>query len=118
MNLKEWRKEKGLRQEDLADKLGSVQSTYQGWENGVRPFPPDIQAKIRKLGFTGPFPELGREVTLSDLNAAKEELRGEIRIQAAWVREEIRKENTTLAADLQAALKLLVELRSNLGVKL
>lgn len=102
-NLREWRKSKGWRQEDLADKLGEPRGTYQAWESMRASFPPEVQAKIRKLGFAGPFPEPAKEITLADL----ESIREEIRTQAAWVREEIRKENTALAAMLQEVLKRL-----------
>lgn len=103
MNLKEWRRLKKWRQEDLADKLGEPRPTYQGWESGRVTFPPEIKAKIVKMGFTGEFPEPDQEITLADL----ESIREEIRTQAAWVREEVRKENTALAAMLQEVLKRL-----------
>lgn len=101
MNLKEWRKLKGWRQEDLADKLGEPRPTYQGWESGRIPFPPQIKAKINKMGFEGEFPEPGKAISLADL----ESIREEVRTQSAWVREELRKENTALAAMLQEVLK-------------
>jgi transcriptional regulator with XRE-family HTH domain len=108
-NLKEWRRLKGLRQEDLADQLEEPRGTYQAWESGRAAFPPEVQAKIRKLGYKGPFPEPGRGLTLADL----ESIREEIRTQVAWAREELRKENAALAADLQEALKMLAELRGS-----
>lgn len=56
-NLKGWRKSKGWRQEDLADKLGEPRPTYQSWETGRTPtIPPEVQAKLRKLGYKGPWP--------------------------------------------------------------
>ncbi len=109
MNLKEWRKLKKWRQEDLADQLGEPRPTYQGWESGRIPFPPEIIQKVRDLGFDGDFPEPGKDVTLADL----ESIREEIRTQSAWVREELRKENKALAADLQAILKQLAALQGN-----
>lgn len=104
-NLKEFRKSKGFSQEDLGRKLGLAEKwrNYPNWETGRAPFPPDIQAKLLKLGYDGPFPEPGGEISLADL----ESLRDEIRTQAAWVREELRKENTALAAILQEVLRRL-----------
>lgn len=56
-NLKDWRKSKGWRQEDLADKLGEPRPTYQSWETGRTPsIPPEVQGKLRKLGYKGPWP--------------------------------------------------------------
>lgn len=109
MNLRDWRKEKGWTQGDLADKIGEPRPTFQKWEAGVSPTPPAAQAKIRKLGFSGDFPEPGRPITLEDL----ESIREEIRTQAAWVREELRKENVALAAALQEALRRLEALQGN-----
>lgn len=57
MKLREWRKAKGLEQATLADKIGSNQKTYSAYETGrLKDIPPDIQAKIRKMGYTGPWP--------------------------------------------------------------
>jgi transcriptional regulator with XRE-family HTH domain len=108
-NLKEWRKLNGWRQEDLADKLEEPRGTYQAWESARAAFPPEIQMKIRKLGYTGPFPEPAQEITLSDL----ESIREEIRSQAVWLREESRKETARLAAAMQEVLLQLRELLKN-----
>lgn len=110
-NLKAWRKLVKLRQEDVADQLGEPRPTYQAWESGRAPFPPEVREKLRDLGYLGPFPEPERPITLADL----ESIREEIRSQAAWVREELRKENVVLAADLERALKLIAELRDSLS---
>jgi transcriptional regulator with XRE-family HTH domain len=112
-NLKEWRRLKKLRQEDLADLLEEPRGTYQAWESGRAAFPPEVIAKIKKMGFKGVFPEPGRGITLSDL----ESIREEIRTQVAWVREELRKENAALAADLQEALKTLAALQGTPSAK-
>lgn len=57
MNLREWRKSKGWGQEELAGKIGSNQKTYSAYETGrLKDIPPDIQAKIRRLGYQGPWP--------------------------------------------------------------
>jgi hypothetical protein len=114
-SLKEFRKFKELSQEDLGRKLGLGKKwkNYPNWETGRAPFPPDIQAKILEMGYDGPWPELGGEVTRADL----ESLRDEVRTQAAWMREELRKENVALAADLQEALKRLAALQDSLAGK-
>lgn len=109
MNLKEWRKTKGWRQEDLADKLGEPRPTYQAWESGRVTFPPAIKAKIEKMGFKGEWPDPGAELTRADL----ESLRDEVRTQSAWLREELRKDNTGAAAVLQEILKRLSALEGN-----
>lgn len=56
--LGEWRKGKGWTQGDLADKIEEPRPTYQKWESGVSlGIPPEIQAKLRKAGYTGPWPQ-------------------------------------------------------------
>jgi transcriptional regulator with XRE-family HTH domain len=58
MNLKDWRKSKGWGQADLADKIGSNQKTYSAYETGrLKDIPPEIQARLRKLGYAGPWPK-------------------------------------------------------------
>ena len=56
MNLREWRESKGWEQADLAAKLGKPRPTYQKMEAGTGPIRPKEQDKIRKLGYTGPWP--------------------------------------------------------------
>ena len=56
MNLKEWRKSRAWRQEDLAEKLDEIRATYQSWESGRSAIPPAIQVKLRKLGYAGSWP--------------------------------------------------------------
>lgn len=108
-----WLKEKWGSQSALAEKLSVNQNTISSWKTGRSRIHPDYQKELRKLGYDGPFPEPGGEVTLADL----ESIRQEIRVQAAWVREEIRKENTVLAADLAEALKKLAEIQGILAGK-
>jgi transcriptional regulator with XRE-family HTH domain len=110
MNLREWRKMNGWRQEDVADKIGEPRPTYQAWESGRVSFPPAAQLKIRKLGFTGTFPDLGKPITASDL----ESIRDEVRNQAMWLRVELQKENTALAAMMQEILIRLAHLQGKL----
>ena len=106
-SLREFRKSKQLSQEDFGRKigLGEKWKNYPNWETGRSPCPPDIQVKISKLGYDGPFPEPGGEISLADL----ESLRAEVRTQAAWVHEESRKRDVALAAALQEVLKRLGE---------
>lgn len=56
MNLKEWRKSKGWSQADLAEKLGGNQKTYGAYETGRNDIPHDVRAKLKKMGYTGPWP--------------------------------------------------------------
>lgn len=98
-----WLKERWGSQAALAEKLQVNQNTVSSWKTGRTRIHPDYQKELRKLGYDGPFPEPGTEISLADL----ESLRDEIRTQAAWVREELRKENTALAAILQEVLRRL-----------
>ncbi|OGT56705.1 MAG: hypothetical protein A3E01_00385 [Gammaproteobacteria bacterium RIFCSPHIGHO2_12_FULL_63_22] len=77
------------------------------WKTGKNRISAAYEKQIRALGYDGPLPEVGGDVTKADIESLQEE----IRTQAAWVREELRKENTALAADLQEVLKQLAELR-------
>lgn len=107
-NLGDWIKAKFVRKSNFAEKVGADPTLVSRWLGG-KGISDEYQAKIRKLGYLGPFPEPEREITLADL----ESIRAEVRTQAAWVREELRKENTALAADLEKVLKQLAELRDN-----
>jgi hypothetical protein len=75
-SLREFRKFKQLSQEDFGRKIGLGEKwrNYPNWETGRAPFPPDVQAKIVKLGYDGPFPEVGAEVTREDLQALGRDL--------------------------------------------
>lgn len=55
-SLGKWRDAKEWTQGDLADKLAVPRPTFQKMESGVGPISPKIQAKIRKLGYDGPWP--------------------------------------------------------------
>lgn len=62
MNLREWRKSKGLGQGEIAEKIGIAQNTYSAWENGRNEIPASGQAKLRKMGYAGSWPlEAGKE---------------------------------------------------------
>lgn len=104
-SLREFRKFKQLSQEDLGRKLGLGEKwrNYPNWETGRSPFPPDIQTKIVKLGYDGPFPEVGGEVTREDLQA----LGRDIQKLVNHAHVDLRLEIQTLAAEVQKALKLL-----------
>lgn len=56
MKLKAWRKSKGWSQEELAAKVGANQKTYGAYETGRNDISAEVQAKLRKLGYTGPWP--------------------------------------------------------------
>jgi transcriptional regulator with XRE-family HTH domain len=55
-NLKEWRGSKGWTQGDLAEKIGSNQKSYSAYETGRTSLPGELQTKLRKLGYSGPWP--------------------------------------------------------------
>lgn len=113
LDLGEWIKQEYGDQGALASALRPkvAKNTVSSWKTGRNGIPPEYQKQLRKLGYDGPWPEQGGEVTLADL----ESLRAEVRTQAAWVREELRKENAALAADLERALNELVALRDSLS---
>lgn len=71
------------------------------WNTGKNRISPDYQEQIRALGYDGPFPEVGGEVTRADV----ESLREEIRSQAKWVLGELRKDNVAQAAAIQKVLR-------------
>lgn len=101
MNLKGWRKRKKLTQGELSQKLGIIENTYQAYESGRISMPADVRAKITKMGFLGAFPDQDEAPpTIQDI----ESIRAEIRTQAAWIREEIRKEIQGAVAELQEFL--------------
>ncbi len=112
-SLREFRKSKQLSQEDFGRKLGLGDKwrNYPNWETGRSPVPEDIKALLTgpKWKYVGPWPEEGGAPTRADM----ESIRDEVRNQAAWVREEIRKENAALAADLRIALERLDALQGN-----
>jgi transcriptional regulator with XRE-family HTH domain len=55
-SLRKWREGKGWTQADIAGKIGEPRPTYQKMESGEGPIWPEMQAKIRKVGYTGPWP--------------------------------------------------------------
>ena len=50
IGLKIFRKRLGLSQDEIAEKLDCVKTTYQSWENGRREPPVDIIRKLFILG--------------------------------------------------------------------
>lgn len=111
----EWIRERFGDQGGLAAKLKPpvVKNTVSSWKTGRNRIPPDYQKQIKAMGYDGPFPDPGGEITREDL----ESLRDEVRTQSAWVREELRKENAALAADLREVLSRLGALQGNPPVK-
>jgi transcriptional regulator with XRE-family HTH domain len=70
VNLTKWRKEKGLTQGELAEKIQVNPKTYQAYETDRAAIPPEVQKRIRKLGYVGPWPEEeGGQATRDDLKA-------------------------------------------------
>lgn len=112
LNLGKWIKEKFGSQAQFAQEIGADPTLVSRWMGGSG-ISDAYKDKIRALEYDGPFPEPKQSITLADL----ESIREEVRTQAAWVREELRKENTALAADLQATLKRLAEIQGILSEK-
>lgn len=53
IGLKLFRNRLGISQEEMAEKLGCIKTTYQSWENGRRRKPPlDVIRKLFELGAT------------------------------------------------------------------
>lgn len=101
MNLRDWRKLKGWRQEDLADKIGESRATYQAWEGGRNAFPPAIKLKIQKLGFTGEFPDPSAALTQGDLQALGRDLVKQVN----YSHEDLKRDIQALGAAVQELLK-------------
>ena len=111
LNLGKWIKEKFGSQAQFAQEIGADPTLVSRWMGGAG-ISDAYQKKIRDLKYKGPFPEPKQSITLADL----ESVRDEIRNQAAWLREEIRRENTALAADVKAILDRLAAKPNNPGV--
>lgn len=76
-DLKNWRISKGLSQSEIADKVGSNQKSYSAYETGRTKVPGEVQAKLKKLGFPGPFPHEktdSAEVSRDELDALRADL--------------------------------------------
>ncbi len=81
-SLREFRKNKGLTQAELADRIGAVRATYQTYESGRSEIPRDIQVKLKKQGYDGPFADSARAadfVTREEFAEMKGDLQGQIR---------------------------------------
>lgn len=109
----DWIRERFGDQGGLADKLKPkvAKNTVSSWKTGRNRIPPDYEKQIRAMGYDGPLPETGVEISRADL----ESLREEVRNQAAWVREALRRENTALAAAIHEVLKRLEELQEKIS---
>jgi transcriptional regulator with XRE-family HTH domain len=73
-SLREFRKSKLMTQAQLAQKLGIIRATYQTYESNRSEVPIDVQTKLRKMLYDGPFPEIGRKaeaVTREDFGELK-----------------------------------------------
>jgi hypothetical protein len=92
-NLGEWIRDKWKTQAVFAEKMGVAQGRVSKWLTAAEGISPDYQAKIRKLGYQGPWPqEEAKEtpaaagspyVTASELA----ELRGAVKAHVEYWRE-------------------------------
>ena len=104
--LKDWREAKDWTQEELAGKVGTNQKAYSAYETGRNKVPADIQRKIRKLGYAGPWPsQAAQDLTLADLKRIEELLTE----KAGAIREDLR----GVGAVLQVVLERLQQLEEN-----
>lgn len=73
-SLEDWIDKKWGSQLALGEKLGVAGNTVSQWLSGKSRMKPPIQAKIKALGYDGPFPEGSKEVTQEDLQALGRDL--------------------------------------------
>lgn len=108
--LRQWRKGKGLTQEQFAEVIGEPRGTYQAYESGRSTIPADVQKKIKDEGFTGPFPEPAAGATVDDLQALGQDLARKI----DYAHEDLKRENQLLGAALAAVLTEIQALKQSL----
>lgn len=74
-SLGKWRDGKEWTQGDLADKLAVPRPTFQKMESGVGPISTRVQAKIRKLGYDGPWPREEAQEPAADFTSREDHWR-------------------------------------------
>ena len=97
-DLETWIEDEWKSQAKLASALGVAKNTVSQWVNGKSRIKRKVEKKLRELGYDGPLPDVGQEVTKRDL----EKLAGEI--HAGF---------QTLGAGQAVILASLEELRKN-----
>lgn len=100
-SFENWIDEKWGTQTALAEKLGVAKNTVSLWSSGKSRIKGDTAKKLRSLGYDGPWPEAGSEITREDLEALRQDLRAMI----GWAREELGKDIVALGAATQELLK-------------
>lgn len=100
-NFENWMKEKWGNQSALAQELGVNQNTVSSWKTGRSRVHPDFQAKLRELGYDGPFPDGRQEITQDDLQALGRDL---VRVMNHG-HEDLKRDIQILGAALQELLK-------------
>jgi transcriptional regulator with XRE-family HTH domain len=100
-SLEDWIDKKWITQGALGEKLGVASNTVSQWVSGKSRIKPPMQAKIRALGFDGPFPEGRQEVTQEDLQALGRDLQRVV----GYAHEDLKQDILTLGAAVQELLK-------------
>ncbi|MGP8051676.1 MAG: helix-turn-helix domain-containing protein [Desulfobaccales bacterium] len=66
--LKEWRRKKGLTQEELARRLGVIRLTVARWETGTRSIPSLLSLALVALEYQMKMEAMQKEVGHGDLS--------------------------------------------------
>lgn len=102
-SLEDWIEKKWGTQGALAAKLNMAQNTVSAWLVGKSRIKPQIQAKIKALGYDGPFPEGNKHLTQDDLQALGRDL---VRV-TNHAHEDLKRDIQALGAAVQEILKRL-----------
>ncbi len=58
----------------LAEKMGVARNTVSQWMTGKSRIKPPVREKLKDLGYDGPWPEVGGDLTREDLKAVEDKL--------------------------------------------
>ena len=108
-SLEDWIEKVWKDQESLGEKVGVARNTVSQWKNGKSRIKPPMREKLKKLGYDGPWPELGQEVTRDDLE--------EIHRKIDFVHKDLDRKILALGASVQEVLNRLPQHQGNPGAK-